>query len=69
MRFNPAYSSFYGTESLDVLSHSIGVELSDVLNMPNLAHNRLVSSKGARTEIFDQGFFTLSFIVNMQQPL
>ncbi|GJS64805.1 squamosa promoter-binding-like protein 12 [Tanacetum coccineum] len=56
MRFNPAYSSFYATESLDVLSHSTGVQLSDVLNMPNLARNRLVPSKGARAEIFDQGY-------------
>ncbi|KVI05713.1 squamosa promoter-binding-like protein 2 isoform X2 [Cynara cardunculus var. scolymus] len=38
------YSSFYG------------VQLSDALNMPTLALNRSVPSKGARAEIFDLGF-------------
>ncbi|XP_024991191.1 squamosa promoter-binding-like protein 10 isoform X1 [Cynara cardunculus var. scolymus] len=40
----------------DVLSHSTGVQLSDALNMPTLALNRSVPSKGARAEIFDLGF-------------
>ncbi|KAI3730820.1 hypothetical protein L1987_61998 [Smallanthus sonchifolius] len=55
-RFNSTdpYSSFYTTESIDVLTHSRGVQLSDVLNTSTLASNRLVPSKGARADIFDQ---------------
>ncbi|KAK1415855.1 hypothetical protein QVD17_31643 [Tagetes erecta] len=55
-RFNATdpYSPFYTTESTDVLTHTRGVQLSDVLNTSTLACNRLVPSKGTRAEIFDQ---------------
>ncbi|KAD0637540.1 hypothetical protein E3N88_43943 [Mikania micrantha] len=42
------YSSFYNTESINVLTHSRGIQLSDVLNTSTLP------SKGTRAEIFDQ---------------
>ncbi|KAI3733339.1 hypothetical protein L6452_12782 [Arctium lappa] len=57
---NPKYSvvqvkaqNFGG---IDVLSHPTGVQFSDALDMPTLALNRSVPSKGARAEIFDLGF-------------
>ncbi|KAK9063536.1 hypothetical protein SSX86_017406 [Deinandra increscens subsp. villosa] len=56
-RFNATdpYSPFYTTESIDVPTHSRGVQLSDVLNTSTLACNRSVPTKGTRAEIFDQG--------------
>nr|XP_043613840.1 squamosa promoter-binding-like protein 12 [Erigeron canadensis]XP_043613841.1 squamosa promoter-binding-like protein 12 [Erigeron canadensis] len=57
IRFSAAsiYSSFYGSESIDPLPDSTGVQMPDVLNMSIPALNRLVSSKGTRPEIFNQG--------------
>ncbi|KAM0003646.1 putative transcription factor SBP family [Helianthus debilis subsp. tardiflorus] len=48
------YSSFYAAESMDAMTHSSGVQLSDALNTSAFACDRLVSSKGTRAEIFDQ---------------
>ncbi|KAI7752755.1 hypothetical protein M8C21_026837 [Ambrosia artemisiifolia] len=48
------YSPFYTTESMDVMTHSRGVQLAEALNTSTFACNRLVPSKGTRAEIFDQ---------------
>ncbi|KAI3720420.1 hypothetical protein L6452_21336 [Arctium lappa] len=41
---------------LDGLPHSIGMQLPNAVNMPTIAFNRSVPSKGTRVEVLDQGF-------------
>ncbi|XP_076882098.1 squamosa promoter-binding-like protein 12 [Bidens hawaiensis] len=49
------YSSFHtATGSINAMTHSRGVQLSNALNTSTLACSRLVPSKGTRAEIFDQ---------------
>ncbi|XP_076916599.1 squamosa promoter-binding-like protein 2, partial [Bidens hawaiensis] len=49
------YSSFHtATGSIDAMTHSRGVQLSEALNTSTLACSRSVLPKGTRAEIFDQ---------------
>ncbi|XP_024988362.1 squamosa promoter-binding-like protein 12 isoform X2 [Cynara cardunculus var. scolymus] len=41
---------------LDGLPHSLGMQLPSAVNMPTIAFNRSVPSKGTRVEVLDQGF-------------
>lgn len=43
---------------LDGIPHLLNTQLPNTVNMPTIAFNRSVTSKGTRVEILDQGLFS-----------